>query len=117
MTQRQQRIADLIHQQLAKLLKKEVCDPRLSKISLTAAYLSLDLKQAKIFYSLLDKKNEKEVQKALSKAIGYLRCLLAKTITLRYVPKLEFIYDRSIERADRISLLIQCSLKDNNKDN
>lgn len=49
MTQRQQRIADLIHQQLANLLKKEVRDPRLSKISLTAVYSSLDLKQAKNF--------------------------------------------------------------------
>ena len=110
MTQRQQRVADLIHQRLADLLKKEVRDPRLSQISLTAVYLSLDLKQAKIFYSLLDSQYEREVQKALSKAMGYLRYLLAKSTALRYVPKLEFIYDQSIERANRISLLIKRSL-------
>ncbi|AAO90928.1 ribosome-binding factor A [Coxiella burnetii] len=116
MSQRQQRVADLIHQQLAELLKKEVRDSRLSKISLTAVSISPDLKQAKVFYSLLENQNEKEVQKALNKATGYLRHLLAQATVLRYVPKLEFVYDESIERAHRISLLIERALKKDDSD-
>lgn len=107
MTQRQQRVADLVHQQLAELFKKKVFDARLSKILLTGVSISSDLKQAKVFYSLLENQHGKEkVQKVLHKATGYLRCLLAQATTLRYVPKLEFIYDEIIERVNRLSSLI-----------
>ncbi|MBW5802671.1 30S ribosome-binding factor RbfA [Coxiella endosymbiont of Ornithodoros amblus] len=116
MNQRQQRVAHLIHQQLAELFKKEVRDSRLSKISLTAVSISPDLKQAKVFYSLLENQSGKEVQKALSKATGYLRYLLAQATVFRYVPKLEFVYDGSIERADRILLLIERALKKDDSD-
>ena len=116
MSQRQQRVAYLIHQELAELLKKEVRDSRLSKISLTAASISPDLKQVKVFYSLLENQSEKEIQKALNKATGYLRHLLAQATVLRYVPKLEFLYDKSIERAERISLLIERALRKDDSD-
>lgn len=56
------------------------------------------------------------MQGALNNAIGYLRYLLAKTTTLRYVPRLEFIYDQSIARANRISLLIKYSLENDRDD-
>ena len=117
-TQRQQRVADLIHHQLAVLLKKEVHDPRLAKISLTAVSVSPDLKQARIFYTLLllllESEDRKAIQQALNKATGYLRCLLAKATALRYVPQLQFAYDESLERAERISSLINRSIKNDN---
>lgn len=115
-SQRQQRVADLIHRQLAELLKKEVHDPRLALISLTAVSVSPDLKQAKVFYTLLEEQNPKEVQKAFHKATGYLRHLLAETVILRYVPKLKFAYDETIERADKISLLIKRAIQDDSEE-
>ena len=112
----QQRAADLIHQQLATLIKKEVHDPRLTTISLTAVSISSDLKQAKVFYTLLEDQNPQKVQKVLDKAIGYLQCLLAKATVLRYVPKLQFAYDESIARADEISLLIKRAIQNGSED-
>ena len=106
MTQRQQQVADLIHQQLAGLFKKEVHDARLSKILLTGVSISSDLKQAKVFYSLLENQYRKEVQQVLNKATGYLRYLLAQSTALRYVPTLEFIHDEIIERVNRLSSLM-----------
>lgn len=111
--QRQQRVADLIHHQLAILLKKEVHDPRLAIISLTAVSVSPDLKQAKVFYTLLESEERKSIQKALDKAIGYLRRLLAEVTALRHVPQLQFAYDESLERAEKISSLINRALKNN----
>lgn len=113
--QRQQRVADLIHHQLAILLKKEVHDPRLVKISLTAVSVSPDLKQAKIFYTLFRNEDRKAMQKALDKALGYLRRLLAKAIALRYVPRLQFTYDKSLEQAEKILSLINYTLKNDNE--
>lgn len=111
-SQRQERVADLIHQQLAELLKKEVQDPRLSLMSLTAVSISPDLKEAKIFYTLPEDYDPQGVQIALDRATGYLRRLLAKATVLRYVPKLLFTYDESIARANKISLLIKKAIQD-----
>ncbi|MFV9989111.1 MAG: 30S ribosome-binding factor RbfA [Coxiella endosymbiont of Dermacentor nuttalli] len=113
--QRQQKVADLIHQELAKLLKKEVYDPRLTLISLTAASVSHDLKQAKIFYTLLEDQNLREVQKVLDKATGYLQHLLTEVTVLRYIPKLQFAHDESIERTDKVLLLIKQAIQDDNQ--
>lgn len=112
----QQRVADLIHQQLAKLLKQKVYDPRLTKISVTAVSVSIDLKQAKVFYTLLEDQNSQKVQKVLDKAMGYLQHLLAEATILRYVPKLQFAYDESVERANKISLLIKQAMQGGNEE-
>lgn len=114
--QRQQQVGDLIQRQLAELLKKEVHDPRLAFISLTAVSMSPDLKQAKVFYTLFEERNLQEVQKAFHKATGYLQHLLAEASILRYIPKLRFVYDESIERADKISLLIKRAIQDDTKE-
>lgn len=113
--QRQQRVAYLIHQQLARLFKKEVYDPRLALISLTAVSVSRDLKRAKIFYTLLKEQNHTVVQKALKNATSYLRYLLAEVTALRYIPELQFFYDEVIERADEISCLLNKTVQDAEK--
>ena len=114
-SQRQQRVADLIHQQLAELFKKKVHDPRLALISLTAVFVLPDLKQAKVFYTLLEDQNFKEVQKVIDKATGYFQHLLAEATTLRYIPKLQFIYDESIERANKIHCLLKRATQNDSK--
>ena len=114
-SQRQQRVADLIHQQLAQLFKKEVYDPRLTLISLTAVSVSRDLKRAKIFYTLFKDQNYKMVEKALEKATSYLRYLLAEATALRYIPELQFFYDELIGRAEKISFLLKRAIQDTEK--
>ena len=103
---RARRIGDLIHHRLAELLQRGISDPRLEKISLTGVEVSVDLGQAKIFYTVLDEADLPDVQMALNKASGYCRHLLAQTTALRFIPQLHFVYDESIERASRISALI-----------
>ncbi len=108
-SKRPRRIADLIHQQLATLLKKEVSDPRLEKVSITAVEMTPDLGTARIFFTAhgeTDPKVLKEIDKAFVKSTGYLRRLLAGATALRYVPKLVFIFDKSIEYGAELSSLI-----------
>ncbi|QHG92678.1 30S ribosome-binding factor RbfA [Coxiella endosymbiont of Amblyomma sculptum] len=108
LSHRKQRVAGLVRRQLSELLKKEVHDPRLSLISVTDAFVSSDLRQAKVFYTLLlpEDHNLQEIQEVLNKATGYLRHLLARSTILRYAPDLVFYYDNSIEKADRIRRLL-----------
>ena len=112
---RLQRVADLIHHQLADLLKKEVQDSRLNNVVLTAVIMSPDLKQAKVFYTILETKHRNKIQQALNKAAGYLRHLLAEATVLRYIPQLQFIYDESVERGSRITTLIDDALASDRK--
>jgi ribosome-binding factor A len=112
---RPQKIADLIQQELATLIKKVVHDPRLADVSLTAVRLSPDLKLARVYFTLMETKNRKDAERAFEKASGFLRHLLSKHTELRYVPKLHFVYDESIERGARLSSLINEALEADKK--
>ena len=103
---RPQRIGDLIQRELSDLLAREVRDPRVGMVTLTSVDVSPDMSHAKVFFTLLDKDHLDEVQEGLGRAAGFLRSQLAKRVKLYSIPELRFEYDESIERADRLSRLI-----------
>lgn len=100
------RLNELIHQtvsQLALTLK----DPGLGFITITGAQLSPDVSSAKIFYSVYGSDREKEATaQALERAKPRFRHEVGKLENLRKVPNLIFIYDQSVERADRIARVL-----------
>ncbi|HBJ88740.1 MAG TPA: 30S ribosome-binding factor RbfA [Gammaproteobacteria bacterium] len=130
MTARAQRIADQIQREIAVLIQLEVSDPRVGMVSVTGVDVSNDLAYAKIYITVLnslagdeqinadtlsepgvlDQLEIEENLKALKKASGFLRTLLAKRLRLRVVPKLQFYYDSSIEQGQRLSDLIDDAL-------
>lgn len=130
MSARTQRVADQIRREIAVLIQMELNDPRIGMVSVTAVKVSRDLSYAKIYVTVLnslsdsgavnsstlsapgqlDKLEIEENLKALNKASGYLRSLLAKRLTLRSVPKLRFHYDGSVERGRHLSELIDNAL-------
>lgn len=130
MTARAQRIADQIQREIAVLIQLEVSDPRVGMVSVTGVDVSNDLAHAKIYITVLnslagdeqinsdtlsqpgalDQLEIEENLKALKKASGFLRTLLAKRLRLRVVPKLQFYYDSSIEQGQRLSDLIDNAL-------
>jgi ribosome-binding factor A len=108
MTRRTERISSLIRQDICELLQEQINDPRLrSLISVTQVQTSVDLKNAKIYVSVLgDKKQAEDALKAFRSAAGYFRHQLAQRLTTRVIPELTFELDESIERGIRISGLI-----------
>lgn len=123
---RVQRVADQIQRDLATLIQMEVNDPRVGMVSVTGVEVSRDLAHAKVYVTVMTtagksgedsgttgQPNAQQIDeniKALNKAAGYLRTLLAKQLNLRAVPKLQFHYDGSIERGQRLSSLIDDAL-------
>lgn len=127
---RVQRVADQIQRDLASLIQMEINDPRVGMVSVTGVEVSRDLAHAKVYVTVLntltddrdlnestlsapgdlDKLEVEENLKALNKAAGYLRTLLAKRLNIRSVPRLQFHYDGSIERGQRLSSLIDDAL-------
>ncbi len=100
------RVSDLILREVAVCLQREVHDPRLKDVSLVEVNLNSDMSQATIFFTVIDKDTLDEVTKALNKASGFFRHQCSKTLDLRYVPKIEFIYDASIVRGAHLSKLL-----------
>ncbi len=92
------RINEEIQKELAQLIRS-LKDPRVSQVgmvSITRVDTTGDLRYARIFISVLDKNQEKDVMKGLKSAGGFLRRELGAALRLRYTPELQFVADDSI---------------------
>lgn len=105
---RVQRINELIREEISELLRREVKDPRLTGIiSVTEVDTSPDLRNAKIYISVMGTGEEKKMaEQGLSAASGFIRRGLGERLSLRRVPELRFELDESIERGSRLIQLI-----------
>ncbi|WP_454781300.1 30S ribosome-binding factor RbfA [Legionella sp. WA2022007384] len=103
---RTDRVAEMIQRKLAQIIPMEVKDPRLTGfVTISAVKVAADLGHAKVYFTVLN--DDKETAATiLNAAASYLRSALARSITLRTVPQLHFVYDESIEYGQRLSRLI-----------
>lgn len=103
---RTDRIAEMIQRKLAQIIPQEVKDPRLNGlVTISAVKVAADLGHAKIYFTVMSD-DKKLAASILNAAANYLRSALARSITLRTVPQLHFIYDESLEYGQRLSRLI-----------
>jgi len=107
-TQRQLRVADRLKQEIAHILRREVEDPRVGFVTITDVEVSPDLKHARVFFSVLGDSPDQpqEALRGLVRARSFIRKCLADQAGLRYTPELEFRYDATAERAQRIETLL-----------
>ncbi|WP_373332412.1 30S ribosome-binding factor RbfA [Thiopseudomonas alkaliphila] len=106
---RTQRIGDQMQRELATMISREVKDPRLGFITITAVDVTRDLGHAKVFITVMGDNTTEQIQSnldVLNDAAGFLRMLLGKAMKLRTIPQLHFHYDSSIERGAHLSALI-----------
>ena len=101
------RINEEIQRELATLIRT-VKDPRVhGLVSITAVETTPDLRFSKIYVSVLDKSDVKEVVKGLKSAAGYLRRELGFALKLRYTPELQFVEDDSIGQGAHILSMLR----------
>ena len=116
-TNRINRINEDIQRELASLIRM-VKDPRVhGLISITRVDTTSDLRYARVYISVLDKDQEKDVLKGLKSAGGFLRRELGRALQLRYTPELQFIADDSIQHGAHIlEILRQVERQDEARD-
>jgi len=119
---RTRRIGEMIQREIAVLLQREIKDPRLQKVSITAVEVSKDLSVAKVFFTVIGAAKGEELQQAinevqagLEKASSFIRYQLGKQIIIRSVPRLIFRYDDSVIRGAEMSQLIDEVIADDNR--
>ena len=106
---RAQRVAEQIQRELAMLIQRELKDPRVGMVTLSAVEVSRDLAYATIFVTFLGKDYDEEIQSsmdALQHASGFLRSQLCKIMRMRLTPHLTFKYDESLVKGRELSSLI-----------
>jgi ribosome-binding factor A len=104
MTQRLQRINDLLRDELSGLIRLELKDPRLdAMITVTEVETTADLRHARVFVSVYGSDEERELaMQGLEKAAPFLRRELSSRVRLRHIPELIFKYDDRIEEGARM---------------
>lgn len=107
MYQRRDRVVELLRQQLSELLGT-LKDPNLSGIiTITDVVLSRDMKTARVFYSVLGSNEEvKRTRKILERSVGYLRRRLRDRLSMKIIPVLEFHFDDTPARAQRVEEIL-----------
>ena len=108
MSNRPSRVAEQIRMDLTELLAREVQDPGIGFLTLTRVEVTADLQHARVYYTTMgDDKARKETGRALERARPFLRRQLGRRLRLRHVPDLQFFFDDSVERHDRIERILQ----------
>lgn len=102
------RVNQLIKEEISAVLQRELKDPRLGFVSVTAVQTARDLRTARVFVSVLgDEARWASSLAALASARGFIRNWLRDHLDLRVVPELDFRPDRSMEHAARIQALLK----------
>jgi ribosome-binding factor A len=108
-TRRQERVSEMMREELSLLIGAELTDPRLADamVSVTDVKVSQDLRNARVYVEhVLPPARSSEVLEALRHAETYLRHALVENLDLRFVPMLSFHIDSSYERGRRIDALL-----------
>lgn len=106
---RADRVADAVQRSLARLIPLEVHDPRLGMVNINTVSVSRDLANAKVYVTFVGQTDPKacfESVEVLNAAASYLRSLLGKDLSMRSLPRLQFVFDESAIRGQEIRKLI-----------
>jgi ribosome-binding factor A len=105
---RRERVEELIVREVSDILRREVKDPRIGFVTVTEAEVSPDLRQARVFVSVMGSDEEREAAlKGLNSAARFIRGQFGKRVAMRVTPELTFRFDTSIDRGARIFELLE----------
>jgi ribosome-binding factor A len=107
MSQRTDRVDELLRQEIGVLLTRELADPRIGFATITDVETSPDLRHAKVWVSVIGGRSDrKETLRALQHAMGFIRHELGRTLRIKRIPELHVHLDDSAERGTRVLHLL-----------
>ncbi|HLT20546.1 MAG TPA: 30S ribosome-binding factor RbfA [Thermomicrobiales bacterium] len=104
---RREQVGSILREELSGILQREMKDPRLGFVSILRVDITPDMSFARVYVSVYGSQEEQQkTMEALEHASGFIRRQLAPRLTLRTIPRLRFILDRSMEHAENISRIL-----------
>ena len=107
MSQRTERVDELLRQEIGAIVAREVADPRVGFATITSVETTTDLRHAKVWVSVIGQPAERDAAvAALQHAMPFIRHELGKTLRLKRIPDLHVHLDDTAERGTRILQLL-----------
>jgi len=106
-TRKQKEIAELLRREISSIILSGLSDPRMGFVTLTRVHVAGDYRSAKVYLTV--RGTEVDARKslaALAHAHGHIQGLIADRIKLRWTPVLEFVEDKELSQALRVSKLM-----------
>lgn len=105
---RLERVAEAIREVVSSAILFEMKDPRVQGVTVIRSEVTGDLRNAKIFVSLMgDAKQQKLTMQGLNHAKGFLQSKIADRLQTRWTPVIQFVVDESVKKSIEISRLIE----------
>jgi ribosome-binding factor A len=102
------RINEVLREVVGAAISGDLSDPRIGFVTVTAVETSPDLSTAKVFVSVLGDSDEREATlEGLRSSHGVLQSRIASETRMKRTPTLTFHYDDTIEKASRVSELLE----------
>jgi ribosome-binding factor A len=106
-SRRPEQVGETLRQVITDALARQVRDPRVGFVTVTAVLVTNDLSHARVMVSVPGEDADKDrALEGLQSAAGFLRSRAAKSLTTRSVPELHFELDRGLQHAARINELL-----------
>ena len=105
---RMRRVDGVMREVIGATIGGELQDPRIGFVTVTAVETSPDLRNAQVHVSVLGSDAEKEAtMEALRAAHGVIQKAISTQLRMKRTPTLQFVYDDSVERADRLTRMME----------
>jgi len=103
---RMRRVNGALREVLAEAVARDLSDPRLGFLTITEVEATPDLREAKVFFTVLSSERREESKDALESARGILQGRVAAELRTKHTPHLSFVYDTLREEAESLTRLI-----------
>ena len=105
---RMRRVDVAMREVLSDAITQDIKDPRVGFVTVTAVDTSSDLRHARVYVSVLGDETQRELSMAgLQSAHGFLQRRVAAELRMKHTPTLDFVYDDTAERAERLERLLR----------
>lgn len=116
MTTRQNKLRELLKEEVSDILRREIKDPRLGFFTVMDAEITSDLRHAKVFVSIMGSEEErKQSMEVLKHAQHFVRQEFGKRVRMKVLPDIQFLHDESVDRGMRIFELLEEIKRDDEK--
>jgi len=107
MSQRTERVDELLRQEIGAIVTRDVADPRVGFATITSVETTQDLRHAKVWVSIIGQPAERDAAvAALRHAMPFIRHELGKRLRIKRIPDLHVHLDDTAERGTRILKLL-----------
>jgi ribosome-binding factor A len=104
---RNRKIEAELQRALAAIIAREVKDPRVGNVTISAVDMAPDMRTARVYFTPFASPHPvEEVRAGLTRAAGFLRGAVTRRLGLRYAPRLQFVFDDAFDKAAALNGLI-----------